>query len=346
MLLKWRRDMVVRVERPVVSPATIVMNKGSLSVDWLTRWLLPGLGDAFEAGDRITLITAVLSFRKEPLLALNVTNGMIVKPARWRLWVSTIAPVLLLMPVLGQIGYGVALAFLAASVALACVLDIAVARAATDLRYEAGRGPLVHALRSLGMPVDHIDDEPDPDWERRLLDRWNGDLGEGYRKSIGPVNLVDGRVLVGEPGSLAHAHHISVPPGNHEVWVSVARFSKDERISHAFLEILRGTAVEVEPMLSARGEPISLGVDGGLAAFASSTAARNLATASGGSAAGDYLLVKVLRDTRAQSIRFAVPDSNDVVAAFRSGYGDGIYPVVKLLDDQGKMLAVAIDFHV
>lgn len=250
------------------------------------------------------------------------------------------------MPVLGLIGYGVALAFLAASVAIAFALDIAVAKAATNLRGEAARGPLVHALRSLGMPVDHIDDEPEPDWEQRLLDRWNGDLGGGYRKSIGSLNLVDGRVLVGEPGSLAHAHQISVPPGDHEVWVSVTRFSNDERISHAFLAISRGTAVEVEPIQSARGEPISLGVDGGLAAFASSTAARSLATANGGSAEGDYLLVKALRDTRPKWIRFTVPDSNDVVAAFRSGYGDGIYPVVKLLDDHGKMLAVAIDFHV
>lgn len=345
MLLKWRRDAVMRVERPVVVPATIVMNKGSLSLDWLTRWLLPGLGDAFEAGDRITLITAVLSFRKEPLLALNVTNGTIVKPVRWRLWASTIVPAVLLTPVLGQIGYEVALAFLAASVALAFALDIAVARATTNLHDEAGRGPLVHALRSLGMAVDHID-EQEPDWEQRLLDRWNGNLGGGYRKSIGPVNLADGCVLVGEPGSLAHAHRISVPPGSHEVWVAVARFSNDERISHAFLAVARASAVKVEPMLSATGEPISLGVDGGLAAFASSAAARSLAMASGGRAEGDYLLVKALQDTRPKWIRFAVPDSPDIVIAFRSGYGDGIYPLVKLLDGQGKMLAVAIDFHV
>ena len=68
--------------------------------------------------------------------------------------------------------------------------------------------------------------------------------------------------------------------------------------------------------------------------------------ASGGRAEGDYLLVKALQDTRPKWIRFAVPDSPDIVIAFRSGYGDGIYPLVKLLDGQGKMLAVAIDFHV
>ena len=68
--------------------------------------------------------------------------------------------------------------------------------------------------------------------------------------------------------------------------------------------------------------------------------------ASGERAEGDYLLVKELRDTRPKWVRYPVPNSLDVVACFRSGWGDGIYPVVKLLDDRGEMLAVAIDFQV
>jgi hypothetical protein len=179
-----------------------------------------------------------------------------------------------------------------------------------------------------------------------LLDRWNGDLGRGYRKSLGALNLPAGRVLVGEPGNLTHAETVTVPPGRYEVWLAVARLRKDERVSHAFLALSKRRATAVRPMSSATGDPMCIGVDGGLVAFASPGAVRSLAAASGGRVQGDHLLVEAMRKARPKWLRFPVPDSDDAVFAFSSGYGDGIYPLVTLHDDRGDLLAVAVDFRV
>lgn len=322
-----------------------------ISVGRLTDWLLPGFVELFEPDDKVTLVTSLMSF---PLLAFNVTRDVIIRPVRWRLWFATIVPILLLMPPVRQIGRWLdipflELALLFAALLLTLALDLAIDGIAARLRRdreEEAAYPRAEAPRYAARINFTVMEGPEPDWHQRLLDRWNGDFDDGYRHDLGLLALANGRVLIGEPGDLDRAAVVPVPPGTHQVWLAVARKETDERVSHAFLAVAAGTAAKIVPVAGAEGVPIRIDVDGGLAAFASLKAAASLAAASGAGVEQDYMIVKAMMEARADWLRFAVPNSEDVVATFTAGYGDGTYPLVTLRDERDAILAVAIDFKV
>lgn len=324
------------------------MVEGDLTIDGLTRWLLPGLADAFGYGDKITLLTGNLFYRHEPMLAFNVTRGTIVRAESWRLWALTVAPAVLLLPLLRPLGIFVTLGLPLLVFGIAGLRDLELRRAEARLeRDREGEAAIPRARPANPTLIDRLiaADEPEPDRDHVLLDRWNGDFGPGYRRDMGALALPDGRLLVGEPGALAHAIEMDVPPGSYPVWLAMLEEDGFGRVSHAFLALGEGRATRVVPVPAADGSATELGVDGGLAAFAPSGAPASLAAASGGRAERDHLLVKALLDARAGWLRFAVPGSNDVIAAFTSGEGDGLYPLVTLQDDAGTLLAVALDFR-
>jgi hypothetical protein len=348
MLLKLRRDTVRWSEWVPGEPSRLVMVDGDISIDWRTNLLLPGLLDAFGPGEKITLATAVFSFRKEPLLALNATTGELVGPVRWLVSVAILLPALLLLfPLLMGGSIGAAIGIILVALAVAVAHDIALRSTAARLLANCAQ-EAAHPRTPLVTPSPRIEitvmEGPEPDWDQIMLDRWNGDLGGNYRQDLGLLALPEGRVLVGEPGYLDRAEVVAVRPGLHPVWLAVARMEADERVSHAFLALGTGKATRVVPVLAADGSAIEIGVDGGMAAFASANAAASLAAANGGDIEQDYLIVKAMMEDRRDWIRFAVPGSADVVTAFDSGYGDGIYPLVTLLNDRDEVLAVAIDF--
>lgn len=198
---------------------------------------------------------------------------------------------------------------------------------------------------------------PEPDWPQRVLEALHGTLASSWSQPLGAIPAPGGRLLVCEPGAPGRGETAAVEPGVYDVRLTVAQYMnggevEDERVSHAFALLAGGGPIaHVEPLERHEGEEVTLGVDGGLAAFATPGAVERLADerTDGDVESWETQLIEemrtVYRHTRDWA-RMVTADGGAAVAAFSSGEGDGLYPIYVLRDQSGRSVGLAIDFFV
>lgn len=206
-------------------------------------------------------------------------------------------------------------------------------------------------------PSVAIRDGPEPDWPA-LLDRAYADALDDHEVvAIATLPVPDGKLLACEPFQIhdPRPYTIPVPPGTYPVFISIAAApdTPDQRIAYAWVRLRQGTPARWEPARTRGGEEVNVGVDSGIAGFMSATAAPAMIEAYRRPDC-DYVeplseavvakMDKVWRDTRGWA-ELEIEDGARL-AAFSSGFGDGVYPVYRALDARGRRLAVAMIFFV
>jgi hypothetical protein len=197
----------------------------------------------------------------------------------------------------------------------------------------------------------------EPDWPQRLLAAHGGRLPNASDRPAGAVPAPDGRLLVIEPAYMDKGLAVAVEPGRYAVRVVVLQRLEDgevvdERVSHAFAELDGATVAHVEPV-EEDGAAAELGVDSGLAGFATPGAPARLVADLGLADAEALEGALFAGDTDTSPFRFsrrwghaATADGAAAMTLFSSGEGDGTYPVYRLLDADGRTVGVALDLYV
>lgn len=184
---------------------------------------------------------------------------------------------------------------------------------------------------------------------------------------LGVLRVPSGRLEASDPFvNLGEAQVFDVPPGDYPVRVTVADVSTAQDGSHlreAYLSVVLadGAAADVVPATRSdkelpAGEYWVVPVDAGTVGFADAEAI------SAGMPAGDWY--EELFDNGTDGSWFSLMDSEqhliagcanivmpaatagENVVLAHSGWGDGVYPVVRTVDADGKPLAIHIDLLV
>ena len=182
------------------------------------------------------------------------------------------------------------------------------------------------------------------------------------RKAVGMLNLPDGKVAVADPLVFPEVKPLSrsVAPGSYPV--EVIWSEQDSRVALALMrfsqkpvarwEIAARPGQDVAKLGPAEFFPVN--VDAGLAMFASSRFAaafdRRMALLKKQSKSPNYyddFLAREMANDVEFLIHFPMPaDKTAGAAIIHSGWGDGSYPVLWGLDDDGRPIVLMIDFYV
>ena len=337
--------------------------RASYRFNWLSRLLLPAIDPDFAKPGDLLEVIPIPSFVGDIGIVANYTQRRVLTadPMRCLLLVALVFALPLPLLFMGDtwrllIVSGIAAAALhdrlfnsgAASPRV-------VAEESADWNIAAWR--LIRA-RHTGVPPGYeFVDEPEPEWVP-LLDRaYAGQLEDHEAVEIGTLPIPDGKLLACEPFQIhePRPHTIAVQPGDYPVFISIAASPKspDQRIAYAWVRLRDGKPARWELARTRAGKDVSVGVDSGIAGFTSAAAAKSLVDTYR-KQGGDYreplndavqkAMSSVWRDTRG----WAMLDAEGPLrlAAFSSGFGDGIYPVYQALDARRRRLAIAMVFSV
>jgi hypothetical protein len=331
----------------------------------LSRFLLPGLDSGFAAPGDLLKIERVPFFRSEISGLANLTRrrAEMPDPLRSALFAALVLALPLPAVIAGGRWWLLILSATAAAAVLLLLFDSrsVLRKAASDER-AAETLNRWHYLRSHLVPADApsftVREEPEPDWVD-LLDRaYAGTLADHEAVEIGALPVPDGKLLACEPFQIhdPRRYTVAVPPGTYPVFISIAAApdGTDQRVAYAWVRLRQGAPARWEPARTRPGEEVSVGVDSGIACFTSAAAAARLVVGCDRGGRWGYneplsdTLVKAMdevwRDTRGWAVIEAGQGGR--LAAFSSGFGDGVYPVYRALDSRGRRLAVAMVFFV
>ncbi|HYE28092.1 MAG TPA: DUF4241 domain-containing protein [Allosphingosinicella sp.] len=334
----------------------------------LSRFLLPGLDTGFAEPGHLLKIERVPLLRSHVAGLANLTRRIVVtaEPPRTRLQAAFVAAIPL-PAVYSGYWWLLILSGLAAAATLFLFRE-----SRLDLRHAAKEENASETLYRWRLLRSHIAPDapplpvtPEPteaEWMERIALAYSGRLDDQQVEEIAVLPVPDGKLLACEPFQIHSPcdNVVPVPAGDHSVFVSVARFSDgqgelvDERVAYAWVRLREGVPARWEPARTRRGTEVEVGVDSGIAAFTSALAAPRFVRAyDRGDKWGyveplsDAIVAAMDEGGRGSAGRATLDvDSGARLVAFHSGFGDGLYPVLRALDKAGRRLAVAIDFRV
>lgn len=341
--------------------------RGEHPLGALGRFLLPSLGPDFAAPGDLLKIERGTFFSSQVSGLANLTQrrAALADPTRIALYTALIVTLPLPSVVAANRWWLLIVSGLTAALALYLLLDSR--RVLRDAATEENAAGILTRWRWLRPhmlpdapppPTITIRDGPEPDWMERLGQAYAGTLEDNEIVELGTLPIPDGKLLACEPFQIhdPRPYTIPVPPGTYPAFISVAAApdGSDQRIAYAWVRLREGVPARWEPARTRRGEEVSVGVDSGIACFTTAiAAARFIAEYDHGGRYGyneplSETLVKAMdqvwRDTRGWAVLDSGADAR--LAAFSSGFGDGLYPVYRALDARGRRLAVAMLFHV
>ncbi len=177
------------------------------------------------------------------------------------------------------------------------------------------------------------------------------------KESIGELVLPTGKIVGCDPLSLVDtiAFEKSVEPGKYPVDIFVLEIETDKRVAFAKITFNDEVAEEFE-MALIEGEDLAeveedeffgYGIDSGTGAFtdqATATALNDLI----GEDEDSYEALETMLDENYvdtySSANVTIPNSDDNIVAFSSGYGDGAYPSYFGLTKSGTITCLITDF--
>lgn len=329
-------------------------------VHWLTRILLPGIGPGFaQPGDLLEIERNSLLFEEQLCGLTNFTQRRTLAPDTWRCLLC--AAILLVLPLPSLLAgryWLFALFAIGAGLFLYFNLNSRAARfrdVAED--YARTQHSIWRILEGRLPPGIIIREGPEPDWLGLLSQAFAGTLEHCDTVELGILPVPDGQLIASEPFRIDRPgeYTIAVPPGSYPVFLAVGSDPEgiDQRVAYAWVRLGDGTPASWEPARNADGAEVTVGVDSGIAGFVSAacapafTAAYHRDYCDFEAPLSDAIVAemdKVWRSTRGWAMMEAGDGAR--LAAFSSGFGDGVYPVYRGLDAQGRCLAVAIVFFV
>jgi hypothetical protein len=198
-----------------------------------------------------------------------------------------------------------------------------------------------------------------PDWVARLADSYAGALPSHEWRSIANLPVPDGRLTACDPYDIGEEQKnvIEVPPGTYPVVLAVGLFGPpgsglfEARVAHAWVQLRDAAVMGWEPICGAGGSRMLVGVDSGLASFSCAGTAPVLRAAydDGSPDAFTTRLEEVLEEKLYDGEDggwTSIEAGEARLVVFESGYGDGLYDIYRGVDDDGKAVAIAIDFKV
>lgn len=186
---------------------------------------------------------------------------------------------------------------------------------------------------------------------------------EAFQESIteqdlGLLHLTSGRIVANDPLFPGEDKPFaqSVAPGSYPVKLYIYHCDTDQRVAFAELRFSEDLPVSFMPALTAGQDSSALkedeffgyGVDSGTGGFMDEDACRALNHYLDQS--GDYCLptlAKALDESYVDTFCTAnvpLPDIQANIAAFSSGYGDGVYPSFWGLNTDGQICCLITDF--
>jgi hypothetical protein len=333
---------------------------GNYRLSALSRFLLPNLDPDFAGKGDVLEVEAVPFFESHVCGLVNVSRrrAETADPLRAALCAALILALPMPSVILAGRWWLLILSGLAAAVFLYLLFTESAALRRT-LREERADFTLsawrILKSRHTGLPPGvGIVEGPEPEWESLLHRAYAGALENHEAVELGALPVPDGKLLACEPFQIhdPRPYTIPVPPGTYPVFISIAAAPEgtDQRIAYAWVRLRDGAPARWERARTRRGEEVSFGVDSGMACFTSAAAAARLIVHYDRGDIWGYneplseALVKAMdlvwRDTRGWAMIEAGEDVR--LAAFSSGFGDGVYPVYRALDARGRRLAVAM----
>lgn len=337
--------------------------QGQYRFNLLSRFLLPELGPDFANKGDVLEIAVVPTLLSPISLPANLTlrRALSADPLRGVLC----AALIFLFPLPSIFLRGRWWLWIVSGLLAAAFLHRLFTSGATSPRAVSEEGAAMNLAawriiksRVTGLPPGYeFSEEPEPEW-MPLLDRaYTGALEHHESVKIGDLPIPDGKLLACEPFQIhdPRPYTIPVPAGTHPVFISIAASPKtsDQRIAYAWVRLREGLPARWEHARTRGGAEVCVGVDSGIAGFISAAAAPAVIEACRRPDC-DYVgplsdaivaeMNKVWRNTRGWTMLDA--DGGARLAAFSSGFGDGIYPVYRALDARGRRLAVAMVFFV
>ncbi len=206
-------------------------------------------------------------------------------------------------------------------------------------------------------PELYIKVRPDPDWNQRLGEAWNGTLINSRTEQAGTIPVSNGLLAIAEADTVHNEAIARVVPGQYEVSFVVAHhgaeetYDYEEHISHAFAVLQNSEdVVSIEPLTNDYG--IELGVDDAYGvAFAAAGVLKEIV----GDHAGRWMLrMGDLMHPRSpdgnvvsnKSFRVESNDGPGAAIILHGGCGRGNYPLWRLADVNGNTVGVIADFFV
>ena len=180
-------------------------------------------------------------------------------------------------------------------------------------------------------------------------------------KNIGMLPISSGKIVACDPLAFAHPKPFdrTIEPGNYPVRLLMADFGDEERIAAAVLVLDDSEMPTQWRLATTHNQDLSeLGpdqfyghpVDSGTSGFLDLDAASALEAAM--NEAPEYFesILKELNETydhtRSWTIHHINGDTQQCVAAFSSGYGDGLYPSYWGMNAEGRTLWLLTEFEV
>lgn len=189
----------------------------------------------------------------------------------------------------------------------------------------------------------------------KLLDKHNVHMRE---QPLGKINLPTGKIVANDPVCLFEKEPFerTVSPGEYPVMLYVLHLNNDQRVAFAEIRFTEELPADFE-IATISGDDVSrlgdddffgYGVDSGTGGFMDEITCGELEKLI--DASDDYMfdpLDDALEESYVNTYSTAnvcLPDSQHNVAAFSSGYGDGVYPSFWGFDKNGELCSLITDF--